>query len=93
MKLPEDLMPDITPRTMYKYHTAIRKHLGINGDGKQIRHIALNAVGEVVMVMDDPADLINVNGSHGTLFPSSVGTVADDDSCDVPATGNACGSA
>ena len=60
MKLPEDLVPDITPRTMYKYHAAIRKHLGIHGDGKQIRHIALKAVSEVVMVMDDPADLINV---------------------------------
>ncbi len=60
MKLPEDLVPDITPRTLYKYHAAIRKHLGINGDGKQIRHIALKAVSDVVMIMDDPADLINV---------------------------------
>jgi hypothetical protein len=24
MKLPEDLVPDITPRTLYKYHAAIR---------------------------------------------------------------------
>src|SRR6185437_3779782 len=26
MKLPEDLVPDITPRTLYKYHAAIRTH-------------------------------------------------------------------
>ena len=52
MKLPEDLVPDITPRTLYKYHAAIRNHLNINGDGKQIRHIALKAVSDVVMIMD-----------------------------------------
>ncbi|TMD64234.1 MAG: DUF4158 domain-containing protein [Chloroflexi bacterium] len=50
----------MTPRTLYKYHTAIRTHLKINGDIKQIRHIALKAISEVVLVMDDPADLINV---------------------------------
>ena len=60
MKLPEDLVPDITPRTLYKYHAAIRSHLKINGDIKQIRHIALKAVSEVILVKDDPADLINV---------------------------------
>jgi len=60
MKLPEDLVPDITPRTLYKYHAAIRNHLNINGEGKHIRHIALKAVSDVVMIMDDPADLINV---------------------------------
>src|SRR6266568_4479654 len=58
MKLPEDLVPDITPRTLYKYHAAVRQHLNINGDGKRIRHIALKVVSDVVMVMDDSADLI-----------------------------------
>ena len=53
-------MPDITPRTLYKYHAAIRNHLNINGDSKQIRHIARKAMSDVVMIMDDPADLINV---------------------------------
>jgi hypothetical protein len=60
MKLPEDLVPDITPRTLYKYHAAVLKHLKINGGIKQIRHIALKAISEVVLAMDDPADLINV---------------------------------
>ena len=60
MRLPEDLVPDITPRTLYKYHAAIRTHLNINGEGKHIRHIARKAVSDVVMIMDDPADLINV---------------------------------
>ncbi|WP_268887365.1 Tn3 family transposase [Ktedonobacter robiniae] len=60
MELPKDLVPDITPRTLYKYHAAIRTHLKINGDIKHIRHVALKAISEVVLVMDDPADLINV---------------------------------
>src|SRR2546428_7498508 len=60
MDLPKDLVPDITPRTLYKYHAAIRTHLGINGDIKHIRHVALKAISEVVLVVDDPADLINV---------------------------------
>lgn len=60
MELPKDLVPDITSRTLYKYHAAIRAHLKINGDIKHIRHVALKAISEVVLVMDDPADLINV---------------------------------
>jgi len=60
MKLPEDLVPDITPRTLYKYHATIHTHLKIDGDIKHIRHVALKAISEVVLVMDDPADLINV---------------------------------
>src|SRR5438874_132931 len=60
MKLKDDVVPDITPRTLYKYHAAIRTHLKVNHDIKQIRHIAGKAIAEVVLVMDDPADLINV---------------------------------
>ena len=60
MNLPQDLVPGITPRTLYKYHAAIRTHLKINADIKYIRHVALKAVSDVVLVMDDPADLINV---------------------------------
>ena len=60
MKLKDDVVPDITPRTLYKYHVAIRTHLKVNNDIKQIRHIAGKAIAEVVLVMDDPADLINV---------------------------------
>jgi TnpA family transposase len=60
MKLPEDLVPDISPRTLYKYHAAIRAHLKINGDIKYIRHIAIKVVNTVALIMEDPADLINV---------------------------------
>jgi len=60
MNLNDDVVPDITPRTMYKYHAAIRIHLKVNSDIKQIRHSAGKAIAEVVLVMDDPADLINV---------------------------------
>ncbi len=60
MRLKDDVVPDITPRTLYKYHAAIRTHLKVNSESKQIRHIAGKAIAEVVLVMDDPADLINV---------------------------------
>jgi hypothetical protein len=60
MKLPEELVPDITPRTLYKYHAAIREHLSIAADTKHIRHIANQAAFQAAQVMDNPADLINV---------------------------------
>jgi uncharacterized protein DUF4158/Tn3 transposase DDE domain-containing protein len=60
MKLKDDVVPDITPRTLYKYHAAIRTQLKINYDIKEIRPIAGKAIAEAVLVMDDPADLINV---------------------------------
>ena len=53
-------MPEVTPRTLYKYHQAIRVHLGINPAGRHARHIAARAVYAAAQVMDNPADLINV---------------------------------
>lgn len=60
MKLAEDVLPDITPRTLYKYHAAIRTHLKVNADSKQIRRTTIKAVYQAVQVMDNPADLINL---------------------------------
>src|SRR2546425_1134704 len=60
MKLAEDVLPDITPRTLYKYHAASRTHLKVNADSKQIRRITIKAVYQAVQVMDNPADLINL---------------------------------
>src|SRR6266567_4768931 len=60
MQFPDDLVPDIVSRTLYRYHAAIRAHLEIKSEGKYIRHIAAKAIYEAVQVMDTPADLINV---------------------------------
>ncbi len=60
MQFPEDLVPDIVPKTMYRYHSAIRAHLEIKSDGKTIRHVAAHAIYTAVQTMDTPADLINV---------------------------------
>jgi len=54
------VVPEVTPRTRYKYHQAIRVHLGINPAGRHARHIAARAVYAAAQVMDNPADLINV---------------------------------
>ncbi|GHO71836.1 hypothetical protein KSC_107280 [Ktedonobacter sp. SOSP1-52] len=59
MRFPDDLVPDIVPRTMYRYHAAIRTHLDIISNGKVIRHVAAQAVYNAAQVMDTPADLIN----------------------------------
>ena len=53
-------IPDITPRTLYTYHAAIRTYLGISADTEQMRQMASAAIAKAVPVMDNPADLINV---------------------------------
>ncbi len=60
MKFPDNLVPDIVSRTLYRYHAAIRTHLEIQSEGKYVRHVAAKAIYEAVQVMDTPADLINV---------------------------------
>ena len=60
MRLSEEVVPDITPRTLYKYHAAIRTHLKVNADSKARLRLAMQAVYDAVQVMDHPADLINV---------------------------------
>ncbi len=63
MNLQEEVVPDITPRTLYKYHAAVRKHLRIHSEPRETKTIfrkVVRAVRTAVPVMDDPADLINV---------------------------------
>src|SRR6266487_2639439 len=60
MRFPDDLVPDIVSRTLYRYHAAIRAYLEIKSEGKYVRHVAAKAIYEAVQVMDTPADLINV---------------------------------
>jgi hypothetical protein len=52
-------IPDITPRTLYTYHAAIRTYLGISADTEQMQKAASAAIAKAVQVRDDPADLIN----------------------------------
>lgn len=60
LKLNADLVPDIaSPRTLYRYHAAIRAHLEVRSEGKLIRHIAAQAMGAAAQVMESPADLIS----------------------------------
>lgn len=59
MKIPSDLVPDISPATLYRYYAALREHLEITSQGKQTRHVAAHAMMTSASVMNDPADLIN----------------------------------
>ena len=59
MKLEADLVPDISPATLQRYHAALREHLEITTLGKQARHVATRAMHTSAQVMNNPADLIN----------------------------------
>ena len=59
MKLPDDLVPDISPATLYRYYGALREHFELNSQGKHARHIAAQAMHTAAQTMENPADLIN----------------------------------
>ena len=59
MKLEANLVPDISPATLQRYHVALREHLEITTLGKQARHVATRAMHTSAQVMNNPADLIN----------------------------------
>jgi hypothetical protein len=59
MKLPDDLVPDISPATLYRYYGVLREHLELNSQGKHARHVAAQAMHAAAQVMENPADLIN----------------------------------
>lgn len=60
MKLPDDLVPDIAPATLYRYYMALREYLEITTyQGKQVRHVAARAMHQAAQVMNNPADIIN----------------------------------
>src|SRR5947209_7253338 len=59
MKLPDDLVPDISPATLYRYYAALREHLELNSQGKHVRHVAAQAMHGTAKNMENPADLIN----------------------------------
>ena len=72
MKLPADLVPDISPATLYRYHVLLREHLEITAQGQNIRHLAARAMAQAAQVMHNPADIINaaietVVNAHGEL--------------------------
>jgi len=60
LRLTPHVQPEVTPRSLYTYHQAIRQHLRITPDGQHTRHVAARAVYQAAQVMDNPADLINV---------------------------------
>jgi len=60
MKLPADLVPDISPATLYRYYMALREYLEITTyQGKQVRHVAARAMHQAAQMMNNPADIIN----------------------------------
>lgn len=59
MGLPAEVVPDISPATLYRYYAAIREHLGVHAEGKQVRHVAAGAMYTAAQTMDHLADLIN----------------------------------
>ena len=59
MQLPGDLVPDISPATLYRYYAALREHLELESQGKHVRHVAAQAMHTAAQVMNNPADLIN----------------------------------
>ena len=44
MQLPGDLVPDISPATLYRYCTALREHLELESQGKYVRHVAAQPI-------------------------------------------------
>jgi len=59
MKLPADLVPDISPATLYRYYATLREQLEIVALGKHVRHVIARAMHQAALVMNNPADLIN----------------------------------
>jgi hypothetical protein len=60
LRVDPDVQPDVTPRTLYRHHQAVRAYLGVEAWGHAGRHAALVAAAEAAEVLNNPADLINV---------------------------------
>ncbi len=60
LRLPPDTSLDVTPRTLYRHHQAIRDYLQVRGWGREARHVAVEAAYRAAQVMNHPSDLINV---------------------------------
>lgn len=60
LRLPLGTALDVTPRTLYKHHAAIRTFLRVQPWGPEARHAAVVAIHEAAQVRDHPADLMNV---------------------------------
>lgn len=60
LRLTFEVTIDVTPRTLYRHHQAVRDHLRVEPWGPKARHVATAAMHRAAQVMDNPADLINV---------------------------------
>jgi hypothetical protein len=60
LRLPPGTSLDVTPRTRYKHHAAIRAFLRVQPWGPAARHAAVVAMHAAAQVKDHPADLVNV---------------------------------
>lgn len=58
--LSPDAQTVLPERSRYRYHAAIRKHLGVEAFGERARRFAAEVMEQAARTMDDPADLVNV---------------------------------
>jgi len=59
-RLGAHIKPEVSARTLYRHHHAVRLYLDVTGWGAKARHVAVTAVAEAAEVRDRPADLVNV---------------------------------
>lgn len=59
--LTSDAAPVLPERSRYHYHAAIKEHLRVEAYGEGTRRIGARVMGEAVLTMDDPADLVNAS--------------------------------
>ncbi len=60
LKLNPDVLPFLTPTTVYKYHKVIRRHCKVMVYDQQAQQVLTNILTQAAQVMDTPADLVNV---------------------------------
>lgn len=64
LRLPNNILPIVIPRTLYRHQAPVRKYLNIKSYDKTAREIVAKVVFAAAQVMDNPADLINVRSKN-----------------------------
>ena len=59
LHLPEECLPLVIPRTLYRHQNAVCRFLNVKSYGEPARRLIIKTVFEAAQVMDNPADLIN----------------------------------
>lgn len=59
LHLPEECLPLVIQRTLYRHQNAVCRFLNVKSYGESARKLIIKTVFEAAQVMDNPADLIN----------------------------------